>query len=76
MKQNAPYRYFSSIGQAVVERHPQGEVELQGAEGAAFLDVELVSGLLKCDLQVVVGCQFPLHHVHSYRRGGSRPLVD
>lgn len=56
---------FSAVGHGVVERDAQGEVDLFGAEGAGFLDVKLVPGLLDDDLQVVVFGQLSFHDVDA-----------
>ena len=59
------HRHFGAVRQGVVELHAEGEVDVFGAEGAGFLDVELVARLLDDHLEVVVLGQLPLHHVDA-----------
>lgn len=56
---------FSAIGQAVVERDAQSEVDVFGAEGAGLFDVKLVPCLLDGDFKVVMLRQLALHDVNT-----------
>lgn len=64
------HREFRAVCEAVAESHTELKNDLGGPEGTRLLDGELVSFLADDQLQVVVGCQLPFHHVDACKREG------